>query len=298
MRYTFDAICGRCAQKIILQDTVLTVIAVHSRSVYLKCESGRLLMLCPDSYGSVPLGISLRDFDALRAIREFLVGESVSLQGGALCFSDLTEIEICSVSGSEDEAGRLSRMPSMQAVAFCAEHARATASRRGIFPCLPLLLCSGTPLADSNAYALCVASEADRIESAFERGDVQALSASLRRLVGLGLGLTPSGDDFICGMAYAFNHFARYVPRCQNYPEMLRDAATPHLARTSDVSVEYLRCAFDGEHFDVVDDVLRSLGLPFDRARIAKATDKLLTVGASSGSDILCGMLFALYILN
>ena len=298
MRYAFEALCGRCAQRILMHDTMLTVIAVHSRSVYLRCESGRLLMLCPDSYGSVPFGISMREFDALRTIREFLVGESVSLCDGVLCFSDLTEIVIRCIANSDRDGELRSKMPTMQAVAFCSEYAQSHASRRGIFPCLPVLLCTGTPLADSNAYALCVASQADSIESAFVHGDVQLLSASLRRLLGLGLGLTPSGDDFICGMSYALNYFARLVPRCQGYPDMLRDAVIPHFSRTSEISVEYLRCAFDGEHFDVVDDVLYSLGLPFDKVTIAEATDKLLTVGARSGSDILCGILFAIYLLN
>lgn len=297
IRYTFEALCGRCAQKLLMHNITLTVIAVHSRSVYLRCQSGRLLMLCPDSYGTVPFGIALCDFDALRAIREFLVGESVYVRDGVLCFSDMTEIEIRSVSCSKEET-KPCELPSMKAVEFCSEYAQGNASRRGIFPCLPVLICMGTPLADANTYALCVASEADRIERAFAQGDTQTLSASLRRLVGLGLGLTPSGDDFICGMSYAFNHLAHLVPRCRNYPDMLRDAVTPHFERTSEVSCEYLRCAFDGEHFDVIDDVLYTLGLPFDRARIQDSTDKLLTVGASSGSDILCGMLFAIYLLN
>ena len=53
----------------------------------------------------------------------------------------------------------------------------------------------------------------------------------------------------------------------------------------------------DGERFDVVDGVLDCFSGDVSDQSLSARLELLLEVGASSGSDILCGMLFAFYLL-
>ena len=298
MRYEFSALCGDSALRMLNSSLCLTVIAVHSQSVYMRGSDDRLLLLCPDSYGSVPFGASMAEFLSMRQIREFKEGEQVVLDHRELTFSDSTVIEIKPIIPRRVQVNLAKSLPDRSALDFCAHYVRDRASRRGMAPSLPAFLCIGTPFDYANAYALSAAAEADRLEAGFERCDEALLYASVKKFIGLGYGLTPSGDDFVCGMAYAFHGAGDVSSDSVTCIQMLNRVVPECFERTNEVSREYLRCALDGEHFEVVDNVLGCLLGRSDREELKRAIDKLLSVGASSGSDILCGILFALYLLK
>lgn len=298
MRYEFSALCGDSALRMLNSSLCLTVIAVHSQSVYMKGPGDRLLLICPDSYGSVPFGISLADFSFMRQLRDFKEGEQVLLEYGELIFSDSTVIKIDPMNANRVQADTVLALPDHDLICFCAEYVRESASRRGMAPSLPAFLCMGTPFDYANIYALSAAAEADRLELAFKCRDRSLLADSVKRFIGLGYGLTPSGDDFVCGMAYAFHGAVDISPDSSVFIEMLQNTVSEYFERTNEVSREYLQCALDGEHFEVVDCVLGCFFGQSDREKLKCAVDRLLSVGASSGSDILCGILFALYLLK
>ena len=298
MTRIYDAQIGARARDMLSRDARLTVVAVHSESVYACGEEGRLLLLCPDKYGSVPFGVSVSEYFHLRENYSFSVGDELVIEKGEiLCPCGdriiLSERETCSTGRSNDS------IPDAARVFYCAEYVRQHASERGIGPALPAFLCIAPPLDTANAYALSAVCEADRFESAFLCGDTSALDHAVGRFVGLGYGLTPSGDDFLCGMLYAFHRYSRVSDRSEQYLCLLSDSVERHVCDTNKVSAEYIRCALDGEYFEVVEDVFDSLH-SFDKSNIHKletALSRLLAVGASSGSDILCGILFAVYLL-
>ena len=64
------------------------------------------------------------------------------------------------------------------------------------------VVCCGKPSENANAYALRVAGCADIIEESLMHKDADYLSSAIDSIIGLGLGLTPSGDDFITGMMF------------------------------------------------------------------------------------------------
>ncbi len=82
---------------------------------------------------------------------------------------------------------------------------------------------------------------ARRLFQAFRRDDGEAAFEAARPLVGLGQGLTPGGDDFLCGFALAAwtwrrAETAEWMGRIAAY------AGTPP-ARTTDVSLSFLKLA-------------------------------------------------------
>ncbi|MCC6830336.1 MAG: DUF2877 domain-containing protein [Thermoleophilia bacterium] len=104
------------------------------------------------------------------------------------------------------------------------------------------------------------------------------LDAGIARLAGRGEGLTPAGDDVLCGFA-GWRH-------ARGDPVAVAEAAAP---RTSPVSLAYLRCAERGELPEAAALVLAAIraGAAPLAARRAQA---LRAWGATSGSALLWGM--------
>lgn len=105
-------------------------------------------------------------------------------------------------------------------------------------------------------------------------------AATVPGLVGRGDGLTPIGDDVLCG--WLALHRAARVPT----PEV-DDAVRACLHRTTLLSAELLRCALDGEVIPQFAAFVMSAGAP--AAEIA-----LTAVGHSSGIGMLHGARLAL----
>jgi hypothetical protein len=106
---------------------------------------------------------------------------------------------------------------------------------------------------------------------------------SVADLVGRGEGLTPLGDDVLCGWLAA--HRAGGVPT----PEV-DEAVRRSLPRTTTLSATLLECAVSGEVADVAAAYLRALGTP--RAPAARAA--LGDLGHSSGEGLAHGIDLAL----
>ena len=146
----------------------------------------------------------------------------------------------------------------------------------------------------------------------------------LGRLIGLGLGLTPGGDDFLCGILAglilcrmknpaseketipevltlcrtinsASAETVQYInsdfrpSRISNHPFALalETQIRNHLCDTNDISAAFLRCALDGQ-----------FSLAVNRLPSLKSASEILSVfseiGHSSGTDTLCGIYYIL----
>ena len=107
---------------------------------------------------------------------------------------------------------------------------------------------------------------------------------SLSSLIGLGIGLTPSGDDFLCGVLAGL-----ILRNCTSHPFSLalQQQLTTRLPDTNDISQAFLNCALQGQYSEAV----CSLGHAAEEAQLSAAFS---AIGHSSGMDTLCGILYAL----
>jgi hypothetical protein len=116
----------------------------------------------------------------------------------------------------------------------------------------------------------------------------QAGTADLvSRLLGVGPGLTPAGDDVLAGLLVGLWAFGLAA-------EPLRSAvlaAAP--VGTTDLSASLLRCAARGESIPEVHELLRATSTSAGRSRLDPALDDLLRVGHSSGAALATGVLVA-----
>lgn len=132
----------------------------------------------------------------------------------------------------------------------------------------------------------------DAIREAFEAGDCAAFEAACLRVLGLGHGLTPSGDDFVGGILFALHYAPRPQWHCAMPGLHQRIGAAAQL-RTNAISAALLDDLMRGASYGVLHSLLAALqrhNLP----TIQDATEQLLRLGASSGADMLAGLLLAL----
>ncbi|WP_167736185.1 DUF2877 domain-containing protein [Nocardioides sp. 503] len=102
-------------------------------------------------------------------------------------------------------------------------------------------------------------------------------------LVGSGAGLTPYGDDVLCGYLAAHRAAGRAT-------DDLDAEVTGLLPRTTVLSATLLECAMRGEVLPEVADLIAAWGTP----AAAAAAAALLRVGSSSGAGLLEGARWAL----
>lgn len=107
---------------------------------------------------------------------------------------------------------------------------------------------------------------------------------SLSRLIGLGIGLTPSGDDFLCGVLAGF-----ILRGISNHPFAVevRQQIQQKLYETNDISRAFLQCALLGQFSEAVCSLT-------DAPVPAQLSAAFHAIGHSSGMDTLCGILYIL----
>ena len=111
-----------------------------------------------------------------------------------------------------------------------------------------------------------------------------------QRLVGLGPGLTPAGDDVLAGALVALEALAAADPGAGALRTDLREPTVALLHRTTDLSASLLRHAAAGRSLPQVVDVLDALGGHGD---LRAAADRLVAVGSSSGTALGHGIVAA-----
>jgi len=120
------------------------------------------------------------------------------------------------------------------------------------------------------------------------RRDADALAAAAACLVGLGPGLTPSGDDFLVGWLAALWSRATAEGNCA-FLLRLGAILAPAFRRTHAISRQMLADASQGCFAQHLAGVTAALA---GRAQIGPACEQALAHGHSSGADALCGVLF------
>lgn len=143
------------------------------------------------------------------------------------------------------------------------------------------------PLADLARFSVCCLGDQAAISDEAREASTRAMRGSVAYLMGRGLGLTPSGDDVLCGYGVAL----RYL-HGERAPESTReyfDAVSRMLpGRTTAVSEAYLTAMVDGYANEDVLALVAALAAGNERAA-ATAAAGVLNLGHTSGADILLG---------
>ncbi|MFZ5967569.1 MAG: DUF2877 domain-containing protein [Bacillota bacterium] len=121
--------------------------------------------------------------------------------------------------------------------------------------------------------------------------NVQEMCQTVKKIVGFGPGLTPSGDDFLAGLMTAVVYCADYhqadVAGVQKNHEVMMKGS---LKQTTRVSAEMLGFAAKGETSESNRKFLIDLFSTTENGDLISSIRNVLSVGETSGTDFLAGI--------
>jgi hypothetical protein len=130
------------------------------------------------------------------------------------------------------------------------------------------------------------------MRQAIAAGDVEHMCAVACGLIGLGPGLTPSGDDFLVGCLRGLWLMSRDEAAIREVFARLGARLLPDLkARTTQVGAEFIRYALEGSFAEILDHAAQALVAPAQPPTVTATTGHLLAQGDTSGCDTMRGLL-------
>jgi hypothetical protein len=128
----------------------------------------------------------------------------------------------------------------------------------------------------------------EQIRTGFELVERQPILNGAAKLAGLGMGLTPAGDDFLIGMFHGLWARAR-----QDAEPLCRAIADIAIRRTGTLSANWLDAASQGEATQTWHNFLEAVWVG-DEDRLHSSLEEILHTGETSGADALSGFTFIL----
>lgn len=126
----------------------------------------------------------------------------------------------------------------------------------------------------------------DRLYSSFQSKDKDSIRSALLKWIGYGLGLTPSGDDFLVGILFANTIYPILGQKFLGELEKI----VKEEKYTTDISTHYFISAFEGCYNDALIDMYQAL-ITVDKKLVRESIDKVLQFGHTSGRDMMAGIL-------
>ena len=150
------------------------------------------------------------------------------------------------------------------------------------------LIFQTSPKADQDFIVSAAKMKINEAHKLYRQNFFRETADKLCRLIGLGIGLTPSGDDFLCGILAGLHMQGK---ESTEFADFLRGDIQKNLYRTNEISAAFLSCALEG-HFS----------LAVNQLWTNPCTEQILqmfqSIGHSSGMDTLCGIYFSFLLLN
>lgn len=244
-----------------------------------------LVLLCDEDKGRISFALEFADFEKHFGRARSLVGEPVRFHGGRLTLSG-ADIRI-----PRDIPSASPPRPAKFSVLLSGDEEFCRLVLDGGKGFMPRLLphrdsiINAAPIwepALNDPVALRASRRLSAFFSALRCGRQEALTDALGKLLGLGPGLTPSTDDWVVGFLYAVRPYIK-PPLLNKICQAVRQSM---VSATNRISAAYLECACEGGSFEIMEELLA--------AESTGAAERLLSIGSSSGSDMLTGLLFAI----
>lgn len=288
-------LAGRHARAALAAASTWRILATFRRSVYCQATHGAVVCVGSLSLGAGPLNI-LAPIPSEWNWQGFGVARDgqVEWSDGALWFDRRLALSFGQARLWSPDASVLNWEPVAVSAGLSALAAecRRRAPVDGLAPMILGRLGGGSPeAADSGfdralrkAAAPGIATLNAWLESVVDGGNTLTPPQTVENLIGLGPGLTPSGDDLLGGVLIALRALGWPDAADAMGPWLLRRAST----RTHDISYAHLRCAADGAGAAALHDTLAALVSP-GASGLGARLDAVAAIGHSSGWDALAG---------
>jgi hypothetical protein len=265
--------------------------SVFARACNIETQTGELVTLLGAGLGNIPHGIRLAG--PVAPFESWVTpGQSAILENSTICVAN-ARITVY-LSGAvvwRGTVAAVSMESCSKALSTALHDLRAMLSNHapgaGFGPWCGSRVGARSPI--DRAFANRVLHALPPLARATARRDAAGVAAAATQLVGLGPGLTPSGDDFLVGFLAALRSRASFDRGIGAMLRALEDFLPPLLVRTNAISRQMLGDAAQGffaERLVEVTAVIAAGG------EVGEAAARALSCGHSSGADTLCGLLF------
>lgn len=274
------------------------VLAIFQRTFYVIDTEGGVTCIGDASLGAGPLNVTCGSLHDNWRAGPLSAGDTARVADGILSIGNRLAFSLAGAPIWQPAPRPVFRgWPALRHGLEClAEQARSEAPADGLGRMIPLLAAGDiTSLQRPGASPIAGAATpgvgalwrwlSGRLGDLEERAAPPSVAVSL---LGMGPGLTPSGDDFLGGMAVALHALGR-----KDAAGDLAACLADHLTvRTGVISGAHLRCALTGEASALTLEAMDALlsGRP---DRVLAAGRAAATVGHTSGWDTLSGLVCA-----
>jgi len=128
------------------------------------------------------------------------------------------------------------------------------------------------------------------VKNTMQDFSIEKLPEIARNMKGVGIGLTPSGDDFNCGILYALNYLNEILSK--DFTEII-EACYLNSTGNNLISNTFLRYAFLNKYYENFHELLKALK-DNDKLKISIYIKKIINTGHTSGSDMLSGFILTI----
>jgi hypothetical protein len=252
--------------------------SVFARAIILKVAGG-LVTLVPSTAGGLPGAIMIDTPVQLNFTDLVKAGDTVAARAGVLRFAGraaFVDLRPASrwQSNLHETLFDFELPPTIAAwrtAATVLQSNGGSAAIAGLAPAAILSLCAAT-----------------------RQLDVEQATGAATRLIGLGAGGTPAGDDLLVGFLAALWPQTTGPGNLQNFRRALAAYLRAQAKRTNDVSRVYLEAATTGEVSERLGDVVTAIAAGADAEAVAAVAAAAVVVGHTSGADGMLGLLLGL----
>jgi len=280
-------------KNLIYSNTSGKVHSVFSHTINWETSANRLACLVDSNGGDVPFGVSVK-------VRKHFSFEKVGIYPGDFVFVfnnqirfnhdtlvvDLAQLEITDHptplrrSHRPPVSARLNEVLSLlikapETRAGCKRILQALCQVYGLVPLV-------NP--ENDLFYSKIITKLCNIRKSFIKNDYENLGKEMRSLIGLGLGLTPTGDDVAIGFLAAWNACRKRDVNFGNFEKLTNNLKEHYQGKTSRISEEFLFHALEMRFSDRVADFIQAFSNG-GADQIVSSAAKLFRYGATSGVD-------------
>ena len=133
-----------------------------------------------------------------------------------------------------------------------------------------------------------------KLIAGFNKNDTSLNSQNAKQLIGLGQGLTPSGDDFLVGLLLAFSTSKKDQFHQQKWSEQVSKEAK---SNTNIISYSAIKYAAIGQTRETIVLFIEALNKEENDEKVKRALANVIKIGSSSGTEMAWGIINGLTLL-
>ncbi len=126
------------------------------------------------------------------------------------------------------------------------------------------------------------------VKQTIQNISLENLPEIAKKMKGVGFGLTPSGDDFNCGILYALNYLNEIDNR--DFSEVIENCYFESIGNNL-ISNTFLKFAYLNHYYENFYELLKTLK---ENNEISHYAEKIINSGHTSGSDMLTGFILTI----